>query len=288
MGAIHDVAHAPIFGAVCWALLAWWREQNPWPLTTLARQYAAAIVVAIVLGWATEVAQYLTGRDASWRDFRADALGAIAFAGLFLCVDRRMAVARSVKSLVALLAIAALVWHASPFVRTMRAYAERNAAVPVLFDAASERPNPFAEASFSDIRRDALPASFARYAGEHALRIRFGDSTWPGWQLSEPFPDWRSYRTLHIDVTNPEDEALKINVRVHDQSHTHQFADRFNRAFVVPARTRMTLSVPLDHIRTAPRERELDLARVAAIVIFTQRQATPREAYLSKIWLGAD
>ncbi len=288
VGAIHDFAHAPIFGIVCWALLAWFRAWHPPTLTTVARQYACAIAIAIVLGFATEVAQYVTGRDASWVDFGADTLGVIVFAGFFLLFDRRIATPLVLKTSVAIMGVAALVWHTAPLVTTLRAYLERNTAFPVLFDGSGTRSNLFAETSFAEIADGRLPARFARQPNERALRIDFGEGTWPGLHLYEPVSDWRAYHTLVVDVTNPEAAPLELNLRVHDRAHNHEFADRFNRSFLIPAQTRTKLRVPLAEIRKAPRNRELDLSSIDALILFTRRPDAPRTAYLSKIWLAAD
>jgi hypothetical protein len=287
MSALHDFAHAPVFGAVCWFTLAWLRGHWLERRFSVGVQYAVAILIAIVLGLVTEAAQRLAGGDSSWLDLGADALGAMAFAALFAVFDRRVT-SRPLKIGGAVLGIAALVWHTLPAVTMASLYQRRNANFPELFDASDHRPHAFMLPVNAEIHSSALPSDFARYPGEQATRILFARGTWPALQLLEPYADWRGYSSLAIDVTNPDEQAMQVTVRVQDEQHNNEHADRFNRSFQIPARTRTVIAIPLAAIRAAPKGRELDMSRIENVVIFSKRMRPPREIYVSRIWLQHD
>lgn len=286
MAALHDFAHAPVFGVVCWLSLAWLRAavQTKW---AVGMQYAVAIGVAIFLGLATEAAQRVAGGDSSWIDLRADALGAVAFAGFFAIFDRRVS-SQPLKVVLGVIGVFALIWHTLPLIRTARAYVARNAEFPVLLDATAEPRDLFLEPVHIEREQTVLPTEFARYAGERAMRIGFVRGTWPSLQFIEPVPDWRAFLTLSIDVTNVADEELVLSLRVHDMKHNNEHDDRFNRSFRLPARTRTTLRVPLAEIRSGPKQRELDLSQVEAVILYARRDQAVREVFLSRMWLQHD
>ena len=60
-------------------------------------------------------------------------------------------------------------------------------------------------------------------------------TTFPGVSFHEPVPDWRGFKTLVIDVENPEPMPLYLGVRVHDRRHGNTYNDRFNRRFELAA-----------------------------------------------------
>jgi hypothetical protein len=98
--------------------------------------------------------------------------------------------------------------------------------------------------------------------------VEFGAEEFPGVAFHEPVPDWRRYKTLSIDVENPDGEPLDLVVRVHDIRHKRIFNDRFNRKFELAAHERRNLRISLEDIRLAPRGRHMDMAHVSDITLF--------------------
>jgi hypothetical protein len=93
-------------------------------------------------------------------------------------------------------------------------------------------------------------------------------------------------RALRLLIVNPEPTPAEITVRIDDAAHQHNLAfhDRFTRAFTLqPGPNR--IEVPLDDVRVAPRDRELDLERVESLLIFAVDLARPREIVIGPIGL---
>ena len=287
MAALHDFAHAPVFGVVCWLSLAWLQATASKRNWSVGAQYAVAISASIVLGLATEAAQRLAGGDSAWIDLWADTLGAFAFAGFFAIFDRRVT-SQPLKAFFGVIGVLALIWHTLPLIRTARAYAARNADFPVLLDATKQPLDLFLEPIHIEREQRALPPEYARYVGEQAMRIGFVRGTWPGLQIIEPVADWRAFATLAVEVTNVADAPIRVSLRVHDRTHNNEHDDRFNRSFPLAARTRTTIKVPLAEIRSAPKGREMDLSQMESVVLFAQRDQPVREVFLSRIWLQHD
>lgn len=254
-----DSAHAYAFVAVVLMILHLW----PGKRGGIAA-YARAFGIALALGTAIELIQGLTGRDASASDVLRDALGALAGLCLHaafghLPLERpRTGSKPHTRSKMALLAIAvAALGYATWPTATVAADMVRKAR------------------EFPVIAR--FPAPLHR----HLDRGRF-----PRISLDEPYPDWRGYRTLVVELGNPHPrESLSLTLRVHDRGHNQEFHDRYNRRYTLPPASREQWRIALSDIQSAPRGRAMDMSRIAGIVIYAQGPLPGREFYLEGVWL---
>jgi hypothetical protein len=208
------------------------------------------------LGFLSEVIQEPLARDASWEDVFSDAVGALCALAVYALFDRRSRLARPVRLAALVVALGCIAFYLTPLVRMTIAYAHRNAQFPVLVDFRSPIDQDWMVGYGTNrfLRGDALEVDFAR-------------SPWPGVSLREPVPDWSTYRTLLIDVENPDAVELKFTVRVHDRGHWRDYSDRFNRRVVLAARERRTLRIDLAEVRRAPKGRLMDMHQVSNITL---------------------
>jgi hypothetical protein len=281
---IHDLAHAPIFGFVAVLML---RALPGIALTSkwsVAAQYAVAIAVSAGLGLATEIVQAFVGRDASWGDLQRDVLGSVAFAALFTAVDPRVDRA-AIRRAGCIVGIALMLFHLFPFAKTTVAYKRRNESFPVLFEARDPTPDHFAGAMRSLIAYEPLPTAFASYPNEQALHVRFKSGPWLGMYVKEPYPDWRGYRALALDLTNASSQPLWMALHIQDRAHDQRYEDRFNKHFTLAPQTRTTLVIPLAEIERGPVARKLNLRKMDGLVLFTSEQHASQDVYVSRIWL---
>jgi hypothetical protein len=75
-----------------------------------------------------------------------------------------------------------------------------------------------------------------------------------------------------------------LTLRIDDVAHNQEHKDRFNRTFSIEPGLN-DLAVTLDDVRRAPAEREMDLRRMAQLILFTNRPREPFELLISDIWL---
>jgi VanZ family protein len=288
IGALHDTAHGPIFGCVALLLLMAMRRgaragrMRPWT------QYAAAFCGSALLGVATELVQIPVGRDATFSDAALDVLGALAFLALFAAFDPALQQARALRSriVLGLIAVPLLLVVVSPGVNAATAYARRADRFPVLADFSTRFDDYFIHPQWSVLTLAAAAREYARYDGERALRVQFQPGPYPGVDFPEPAPDWSGYTTLALDITNPHSSPFELLLRVHDASHTKYYEDRFNKVLRVAPRTRATLRVPLEEIRSAPQGRTMDMRRITDVLFFrTDASAAVPDIYVTRIWL---
>jgi hypothetical protein len=250
---IENAGHMPAFFLVTFGLLVVLRADFR---IDGARLYALAGMIGAGLGFVTEVIQEPLARDASWEDVFSDAVGAVCALAVYALFDRRSRLTRATRLAALAVALACLTFYVTPLVRMGVAYAHRNGQFPVLADFGS----PMDELWMVD------------YGTDHsldggALAVDFVRGRWPGVSLREPVPDWSSYRTLLIDVENPDAIKLGFTVRVHDRGHWREYSDRFNRRFELAAGERRTLRIDLGEVARAPKGRLMDMRQIADVTM---------------------
>jgi hypothetical protein len=206
------------------------------------RAYGLAGMGALALGVAVEIVQYFMHRDADPRDVLQDFWGIAAVLALHArwfaspeAQNRKRAWALQVTAAIA------IVWACAPLVHCAAAYGHRSRQFPVIVDFQSSLDLYFLRAFDPPLARVRLPAQFSHDAREFTVFAPYGDHPWPGVVFEEPPPDWRGYRTLVIDVANPNPADLAMILTVHDRQYDGTSADRFDREFTLRARQRLVL-----------------------------------------------
>jgi VanZ family protein len=277
LAVLNNAAHAPVFGALAVVLLLLLRQVmalREW------QRYAAALVLAVAIGGLIELIQPAFGRGAEWIDLRNDALGAVA--GLALAAS--LAAPRRWTLLIGAVALAPVLW---PVLEASIAYASRAREFPTLLGDDSRADRYFIRALGIELVTTALPPPWKRANDPRSLRILIAGGSWPGITHSEPQPDWRGYSRLLLDLTNPGSSPLMLTVRVHDREHDNRSSDRFNRRIELAAAQRRTIVIPLADVEQAPDGRQLDLARIAGLIVFADADPAliGRQFYVTRVWL---
>jgi VanZ family protein len=251
---IENAGHLPVFALVTLGLLIVLR--NDFKMEG-ARLYALAGLLGAGLGFASEVIQRPLARDASWEDVFSDAVGAVTALALYALFDRRSQLRRGTRWLALVVAVACVLFYVTPLVRMSVAYVHRNGQFPVLADFRSgiELFWIVGYGVNRSIERDALD-------------IEFVSGRFPGVALHEPVADWTAYRTLLVDVENPDVMKLPLTVRVHDRGHGDRYIDLFNRHFELAAGERRMLRIELADIERAPKGRLMNMRHISDIRLF--------------------
>jgi VanZ family protein len=254
---IENAGHLPVFFLVTLGLLIVLRSDFK---VERARLYVYAGVLGAGLGIISEVIQRPLSRDASWEDVFSDVAGAVTAIALYALFDRRTRIARGTRVFAFAVALCCIVFYLAPLVRMSAAYMHRNSQFPVLADFRSDGDLEWISGDGIDraIDRDALAVEFVR-------------RRYPAIALHEPVPDWRGYQALVIDIENPDDAPLSLEVRVHDRGHSEEYADRFNRHIDLAPLERRTFRIPLVEIERAPKGRLMNMRHISDIRLFRDR-----------------
>lgn len=279
---IEDAGHAPLF-----ALATWWfiRLRRLRLRDRLGVRDCLLICGAVVIAGAlTEIAQWFTGRDASWKDLGSDALGSVS--ALCWCLARFVDVSgRRKTALLAIVGIGACIYVA-PLTVLAAAYERRQMQFPVLYVPEQRLDRYFIdELNAHGAIVDAGECDATHSLAGRRLRIDLGGAQYAGIALDEPKPDWRGFSALSLEVMNPQQQPISLVIRVHDRQHNDQFNDRFNRAFTLPAKTSDRLVISLSEIELAPTGRRMNLAEIAQIIIFRPEAGIPERFCLGRVGL---
>jgi VanZ family protein len=281
---LQKLAHPTVFGVIAVSVLVLELQRAP-PRSRAWFGYLIALAVAVGLGGLTEILQNFTHRDPSLRDVGLDARGALCALALTAAFDRRLWTGkrpRLTRAACASLGIVLAVVIYFPLGLAAASYANRHRNFPVLFTPASRLDLYFIAPDIHPATRVELTG---QDAGRYALLVPLIERPYAGVTLFEPSPDWRGYSTLVVDLTNPGSVDLKLIIRVHDRHHNGIYADRYNADYSIPPGTRRVITTPLAAIESAPRGRSMDMAHIAAIMLFRTGAGGPPALLLNEIAL---
>lgn len=268
-----SLGHLLLFGLL--AVLLCERLPRTWPWWRL---WLVILGVAGVAGGLAEMVQGGFGRTPSLIDWSWDLLGAaIGLATLRVLPPQRWA--RALLTLAVATALAAIL---IPRVLILADDIWAWRRFPVLSDL--ESPLELSRWRGRDYLR---VVTAPVHDGRHSLEVQLPPGKYSGTHLAHFPRDWRGYRTLEMYVFNPATEPLELTVKIFDQQHDprgHQYSDRYNGVHPVePGWNR--IAVPLETLRTAPRDREMDLARIRGVQLFIVELKEPRVLYLDGLRL---
>ncbi len=290
--ALTDFAHVPTFAMLTLVILALLRQTLSRRGGSFARDGALAIALALALGVLIEVVQGAIGRDASTADVLRDALGAFLAIGLlvfFRAGSHATREARAVRVVGLLTAVFCAVAALAPLGVVAAAYLERNRNFPVLADFASPLGAYFLnyDRDELEVEPERLPRKLAGGAAPvHCVHVHIANgSKWWGLFLTEPLPDWRGYDRLVLDIANPTDAPLVLNLRVRDRRQFRASKAGYSTRLTVAPRSRETTTVLLDRFTTASGTRLVDARNVGLVLLSRNRRNRADEFYVMRAWL---
>jgi hypothetical protein len=229
------------------------------------------ILASLIVGTAIELVQPYFGRSAGLQDLWQNLLG----------VATGVALSAPAGTQRRLLGSAMAVALAIELQAATAALFDRGIA-RIQFPVLSDFSTPFERSRWST---GELDDQFAK-VGQNSLRLDLEPAQYAGTIRRRSLGDWTGYRTLTFSLYNPA-EPLTITVTVRDREHFRrggEYRDRFNRRFLLQPGWN-DIQVPVEDIREAPAERELNLANLAELAIFTVNLEQERTLFLDNVHL---
>ncbi|MCK8516769.1 hypothetical protein M0534_10620 [Methylonatrum kenyense] len=125
--------------------------------------------------------------------------------------------------------------------------------------------------------------------GKPMLHVDLTPGRYAGTTLKRSLGNWNDTHCLHLVLRNPADTALPLTVSIRDHEHWQRggnYQDRYNlHTTLEPGRNE--LRIPTENIRTAPRERHLDLARIDELALFTTNLGEQRQLIVDTVFLSS-
>jgi hypothetical protein len=283
---LQKLGHPLVFGLVTLGLFGIRRHRQP--DGSALSDYLPTLLVATALGFFTEVSQVVSHRDPALRDVMLDVRGIACALAVLAAFDprlrsdhrggRRRTWFLGVALLIAAITLAPISWVTA-------AYVNRAITAPALFLPRNDLDLLLVSLTDTAPELGNLPAAYAHYVGEKALRVPLTTRPYAGVSLDEPFSDWRAYHVLRLDVTNPTRSELPLHIRVQDRLHDGNYTDRFEQLQVLGPTSRRTLEIPLVSISTAPEHRRLDLSQISVVSLYKAGGEGAREIWVSRLEL---
>ncbi|WP_039911809.1 VanZ family protein [Cellvibrio mixtus] len=123
--------------------------------------------------------------------------------------------------------------------------------------------------------------------GKFSLAVTLNPGRYSGLRLTIPARNWVSYRQLKMSFFNPDPELLIVSLRISDLQHDrgdNLYNDRFNKLLTLKQGWNEVL-IPVSEIQSAPKAREMNLAEVSSMGLFTSNLAHSRKFFWDYIYL---
>jgi VanZ family protein len=265
-----------LFSFMLWTYLyLQWRGQQP-----LRRLAGEVLLLALLLGAGTELLQSMIGRSASWQDLANDLLGsllALVFSPVF-----HARISRWLIWLIRAPLLALVLWMVSPFVKASIDDLVAWQQMPLL----SGFETPLEQGRWAGNSSRRLDHQHV-FSGSASLRVELNTTRYSGVSLKHFPADWSPYRQLRFRVFNPEADRFQFYFRIHDRQHEkngNRYSDRYNTSLVAqPGWTE--LEIPLAKVAQAPRGRDMDLSKIAGMILFVGKLDQPRTIYIDEVEL---
>jgi VanZ family protein len=270
--AIYDAGHGPLFGVIAWSLLSLLRVLMP--AGSLRRVYAGAFAITALLGGLTEFLQLFSTRDADIGDLMRNLAGAGAVLLVRGTLERTATGQPRLRSVskrigASVVAIALMAGVFTPVAMTMLAYQEQTRRFPVLAEFDSWWEPTFVLATRAGLEQDMLPDRFEE-AGRKVGRWILYTREWPGLRILEPIQDWSDRKAIRFEIWSVLDDDLQMTLLVDDFHRRDHRQDRSRTRFVVhPGHNDIRIS--LEEVRTAPKDRLLDMDQIGAVYLYTTK-----------------
>lgn len=266
--------HLFCFGLWSYLYLVWRGKIPFW------RQWLEVTLLCLLVGGSIELLQGQIGREPSWQDVYNDILG--GWLGVVFFSQERQQLSRWRLHLLQLPVVVLVALTLLPLTKAVVDDLVAWRQFPLL----AGFETPFEKTRWIGKSRRQIDSDVV-FAGRKALRVELIPGRYPGVFLQYFPADWRRYDTLSLQVYNPESAPLELHFRIHDQLHRtfgNLHRDRYNRQIELQPGWNQVLA-PLVEIENAPRDRPLDLQRVAGVGLFAVVLEQAQVIYLDDVRL---
>ena len=230
-----------------------------------------AAFIALAVGAMGELLQSFGSRLTDVVDLANDAAGVVAFLAVFAYFDDDVRSSLQWPQRVALasLALGAAAATVVPFMWYAYVVQARAAAMPRLLSFESGWETVIYSGSGTDAPELISAPGNWPDSSNHVALLVLDHPRIPGLKVYDFYPDWTGYKNLVFMASAVGEKALEVSVRVHDKDHNWSSIDRFGRRILIEPEPKM-YRISLDEIREAPHNRDMDLARIDAIIFYVQ------------------
>jgi len=120
--------------------------------------------------------------------------------------------------------------------------------------------------------------------GTKSLKVELYPSNYPGLTPKLAINDWQKFKAIGFDIYNPKKAKTAIVIRIDDQKEHPDYADRYNKRFVLKPGANH-IRIPLDSLITSGTNRPLNLKKIQRLIIFMSHPQKKHVLFLDHIRL---
>lgn len=286
---VQNLGHTFLFAVAAVLVLLLLRDMTESFRRVHLKVYASAGLISMLIGVLTEIVQLLMGRDSSIIDVMRDLAGIIAGLGIYACVDpylqpHWLASPKRKRTGIAVLSFCVFTASLFPLASLSVAYVQRESAFPVVVDLTAKWSETFTRTKYAtvEIVVDQKPGAVDKV--KRLALVHFKRAIYPGVTMIELYPDWSSFEVLTLNIYSQHASTFDLVLRVHDKQHNQAYSDRFNRRLIVKTGAN-NFRIPLRNIKHAPASREMEMAKISELTLFSVKTVAPLSFYLSAVRL---
>ncbi|MCW8858443.1 MAG: hypothetical protein OQK97_01905 [Deltaproteobacteria bacterium] len=265
-----------LFCFALWAhLYSTWRAD-----LSFKRLFLEILLLTFVIGGLTELIQSGIGREATWQDLGNDVIGSLI--GLMFFSQTRTQLPALQLKIIQIPVFILVLWTLFPVGKVLVDDLISWQQFPLL----SNFETPLEATRWNGSAKRMLSRQI-HFSGQSSLQIDLNTKRYSGIGLKDFPRDWSAYKTISLQIFNPDGEPLKLHFRIHDQSHREHknaYSDRYNNSFTLHSGWNQ-LEVSLADVAQAPKNRLLDLSRIAGMGVFVGKLDQPRTIYIDDVKL---
>lgn len=280
---LKDSGHAAVFFVGTYMLTLFLDSPRIRRLGTLTARIGALMLLCLVIGVAIELIQPSFGRESSLEDVIYDLLG-ISAAILVYLLKQPNTGAKQRWQMGTAACLLLLISAAKPiYYGYLRI--QQQQLLPILIDFDANWQNIlFVASQGGEVAIVGSPDGWLENQSR-VLQITMDSTQYPGASLNHIWSDWSGYQSLSMDLYSAHSDSFPLVVRIHDGKHNLDYDDRFNQRIIVqPGVNHITLDLEL--VKEAPKNRQMELNDISALMLFTVRPGKPRQVFLDNIRLS--
>jgi glycopeptide antibiotics resistance protein len=245
------------------------------------QQVVICTTIAILISFGIEGIQHVTGRTFSFDDIRKNLVGCAA--ALVFTIPRRIHLSRWIRSGIQVIILVALIFELAPLGRA----AIDDVIIVRQFPVLCSFETPFEKERWRSNTSLQIDRSI-RKDGRASLKVNPNFGVYTRATLFSMARNWTGLRFLELDLYNPQSNTIYIKIAVHDAlffRRGYQGKDRFVRPYSL-SHGWNHIRIPMEDIRTAPRQREMQLTDIRELMILVWQHGKPGTIYIDGLRLS--
>lgn len=153
-----------------------------------------------------------------------------------------------------------------PIYNSYLLYQYRLSSFPILFDPSND---------LFELAQSSYESKLSFNEPDCGMKVSPSEIEFSGVRIDLGFSNWKKFKYLMINLTNPNDTILELALRIDDSGKSEEFDSRYNDKIQIQAHQEINLLVPLTQIERKVTARKFNLESLDQALLFPANSANP-------------